>query len=111
MKTKWQMGLIFLIFWSVQAYAQDSTTIEIQKVDGRTEALVPVQETVTEPPTGFFAKSFYSFETSVLKVAQLSSSAAGKVTDSAVWGIQRASDVLFAPIIKTLDVRQWRESV
>lgn len=106
MQTKLMM-LIFLAFFTTTAYAQDSTTIEIQKTGGRTEALVLGTEPAQEKPTGFFGKSFYHLETGIITTAQFASSMVGKVTDSTVFGVQKTSDVFISPIVKTLDIKRW----
>ncbi len=106
MRTKLMM-LIFLAFFTAVVYAQDSRTIEIQKTGGRTEALVPTVETVREKPTGFFGKGFDAIETGIITAARFTSSMVGKATDSTVWGVQKTSDILISPMIKTLDVKRW----
>ncbi len=107
MRIALQIGFVFLLFFSVYAYAEDSSKIEMQKVGGRTEATVPNTEPTREKPAGFFRKSCYIFETGILKTARCSSSMVGKITDSTVWGVQKTSDVLLSPIVKTLDIRRW----
>lgn len=99
--------IILSLFLSTRAYT-DSVPIQIQKVEGgRTEAIVPGSVVPREKPIGFANQSCYLFETSILKTARFTSLAAGKITDNTVWGIQKIANVIFSPIVKALDVRQW----
>ena len=100
---------IFFMFLFIQGYAhaQDAPVVEIQKVGGRSEAVVPSVKAAREKPTTIPGKIYYTFETGILKIARTSSAVVGKITQTTIWGFQKTSDVLFSPIIKTLDVKRW----
>lgn len=108
MKLKCFIGILSLLLVHVCVYAQDLAPIQIQKVEGgRTEAVVPGSVVPKEKPTDFAGQGFYYFEAGILKTARFTSSYVGKVTDGAVWGIQKISEPIFSPIIKALDVKRW----
>lgn len=107
MNIKSQGVFVLFFFFSVCAYAQNSAEIKLENKEGRTQAVVPAREPVREKPAGFLGQSFYLFESGILTVARSASSAAGTVADSTVWGVQKSSDIVFAPIMKALDIRRW----
>lgn len=107
MNIKWHIWLLFLFFFSVLAYAEE-TTIEIQKVGTRTEAVVPVDDRPARiKPTDAIGKGFYAFESGIVTTARFSSSMIGKITDATVLKTQKVSGMLFSPVFKTLDVKRW----
>ena len=107
MKIKVGVIILLLIFFSVHAYAQESASVKTQKKDGRTEIVLPASGKVYPEPTTAFGKGFRSFETGFMKGARHVSGSVGNVADKTVFGFQKVSSVVIAPLIKTLDVRRW----
>lgn len=106
---KIKVGVIILLsmLFSVYAYAQEPAPVQTQKKAGRTEIVLPASGKIYPEPTTAFGKGFRSFETGFMNGARWVTGSVGNMADKTVLGVQKASSVVVAPFIKTLDVRRW----
>ncbi len=57
--------------------------------------------------TSSIDRAIYSFEDSVVSVAQKISQVAGKGADLIVFGSQQVANVVFKPVVQNIDPRGW----
>lgn len=111
MKTKKIVAAVcVLVLCSKFLFGVEEAKVNIQKVEGRTEAVVSSSQTPQPRESGGGLKRTLLLpEKTMVGIAQLSSKAAGKAADAAVLGVQTVGSFLFAPVFRVLDVKKWKK--
>lgn len=97
---------VLVLFLSTPFVFSDAQ-VQLQKVGQRTEAVldVPKPEKKLESKKGIFKQTILLPEKGIVGTARLSSSAVGKLADASVEVVQRMGQVVFAPILRAIDIR------
>ena len=98
--------LAILFLYSNLAPAAEEPKVEIQKTEGRTEALVASTATSEPKPHRKFLERAISVPgDAVVATARLSSRIVGEITDRSAHAVQKVGGVLFAPLFKAVDIQ------
>ena len=111
MKIKKAIAMIcFLILNSNFLFGADGTNVNIQKVEGRTEAIVSSDPApVAQAHQGGVKQILLLPEKTIVGTAQVSSQVIGKITDTVVLGVQTAGGFLFSPFFRAVDAKKWKK--
>lgn len=111
MKIKKAVAMIcLLILNSNFLFGTEETNVNIQKVEGRTEAVVssdPAPEAKVHQ--GGIKQILLLPEKAMVGTARVSSQVVGKITDAVVLGVQTAGGFLFSPLFRTIDAKKWKK--
>ena len=107
MTNKKAIAMFAILFLHVNLLlAAEEPKVEIQKVEGRTEALVASQVTSEPKPHRKFLERVISAPgDAVVATARLSSRIVGEIADHSAHTVQKVGGFLFAPLFKTVDIQ------
>lgn len=102
--------ICLLILNSNVLFGVEETDVSIQKVEGRTEAVVssapPPEAKVRQ---GWFKQVLLLPEKTIVGTARVSSQVVGKITDATVLGVQTTGGFLFSPFFRAIDAKKWKK--
>ena len=101
---------VFLLTSWALIFAEESK-VDIQKFEGRTEAVVSSKEKhKVNMNVRWFEKPFVWSGNFLVETAQISSKTVGMITDKTVYAVQTGTGFLLSPIFKAIDLKRWKES-
>ncbi len=110
MKIKRITAAICIYLLGSSVLLAEEAQVEIQKLEGRTEAIVTsVESGMPQKSEGWLEDPFMIPERLVVGTARITSKVIGQITDTAVLGVQTASGVILSPVVHVLDVKNWNK--
>ena len=104
--------LVVVLFLSAP-FAFSDPPVQLEKVGQRTEAVLDAPPVEKKPVSekGILKQTLLLPEKGIVGTARFTSRAVGKLTDASVDVVQKMGQVVFAPILRAIDIRGKMQTV
>lgn len=98
------------VLYSRFLFGAEEAQVDIQKIEGRTEATISsIEPREPEPPKEPLKQMLMLPERTIVGTARITSKVMGQVADASVLAVQTAGGFVLSPLVHAIDVKNWRQ--